>query len=659
VTPDLIDDESDPIDWRAWLGAAAAIGIAYWVCLRLLYPGYFAPLSAFHVDFYEYASLRDKSLEQILHYPRPAAYLAMKVMGLGGLYSVMIAEIAVSLASIWLTIVLLSQFVRGEVFALPLGALLYCFLLFAHPDFYFEHRHDLPAEVSYFFAITSLVCWNAFLFWRRKVFAILLLLLSLALAVLFVFAKETYFGSMLCLVFGLVLLDRRNRIWHVGFLTIIATLEAASFQWTVHLNGPFVNTHADATNTYRMVFAPESIANVYWFYLSHAVNPYVILLCALLVYILWRHRLALGSSAVFLLAGLAAFGPHALLPNHIFEEYVWVAAPLLFAPVLLIRDLSTSRIAALLAIVSLTVFGPWAYRSNYHSPELNYELAQDKIGLNVAHSIEPLHQIKPGSRVLVTGLDATYTPFFYESYVLTEFGERTSWTLLIGPGTPPRKRNRVVESSPVRDVNIDTYDYLVRYNSEGSLVDISLVSTIPVADRNKPAIFAPDLAVLAKSVNDHPREAHRKFLAANASLNWGLWGEAKFYLDGAAENGGAKEPAYAQLMQRLEKGQREAVVPRAVLNSTIFAQPARIVDTAGSGVGATELVWTIQPERRCEIHIDAPDGKLFATATASGSGKTGPWVKNGMKFFLQDVDGGKPLTPANTLAVVTVEVAKP
>ena len=87
-------------------------------------------------------------------------------------------------------------------------------------------------------------------------------------------------------------------------------------------------------------------------------------------------------------------------------------------------------------------------------------------------------------------------------------------------------------------------------------------------------------------------------------------------------------------------------------------RPQHVVDTDGTGLGTTELAWTISPPRPCEIHVGAPDGKLFATATVSGSTKTDKWVRDGMTFYLQDVSGGKPLSPENTLATVTVQVSK-
>jgi 2-polyprenyl-3-methyl-5-hydroxy-6-metoxy-1,4-benzoquinol methylase len=77
---------------------------------------------------------------------------------------------------------------------------------------------------------------------------------------------------------------------------------------------------------------------------------------------------------------------------------------------------------------------------------------------------------------------------------------------------------------------------------------------------------------------------------------------------------------------------------------------------AGSqGLGNTTLSWMTYATSEVEVHVDAPDGPIFAR---SGSGrfcsKTGQWVRDGTKFYLQNVSGGLPLTPENTIAMVTL-----
>jgi hypothetical protein len=56
------------------------------------------------------------------------------------------------------------------------------------------------------------------------------------------------------------------------------------------------------------------------------------------------------------------------------------------------------------------------------------------------------------------------------------------------------------------------------------------------------------------------------------------------------------------------------------------------------------------------ITIGSPTGPVFADGGPTGSAPTGPWVSNGLTFYLQNVTGGLPLTAANTLGTVVVTV---
>jgi len=71
------------------------------------------------------------------------------------------------------------------------------------------------------------------------------------------------------------------------------------------------------------------------------------------------------------------------------------------------------------------------------------------------------------------------------------------------------------------------------------------------------------------------------------------------------------------------------------------------------GFGQTTVSWTANVTSRAEVHINSPDGPMFAGSDpGTFSQPTGPWVSNGMTFYLQDVSNGLPLTTANTLATV-------
>jgi 2-polyprenyl-3-methyl-5-hydroxy-6-metoxy-1,4-benzoquinol methylase len=74
------------------------------------------------------------------------------------------------------------------------------------------------------------------------------------------------------------------------------------------------------------------------------------------------------------------------------------------------------------------------------------------------------------------------------------------------------------------------------------------------------------------------------------------------------------------------------------------------------GQGCTTLTWMTYAAERVEVHVDAPDGPIFSrTGPGIFSEKTGLWVRDGTKFYLQDVSRSLPLTPENTIAVVTLK----
>ncbi len=73
------------------------------------------------------------------------------------------------------------------------------------------------------------------------------------------------------------------------------------------------------------------------------------------------------------------------------------------------------------------------------------------------------------------------------------------------------------------------------------------------------------------------------------------------------------------------------------------------------GQGRTTVSWMTYSTNKVEVHLDAPDGPLFAR---SGPGifsqETGQWIRHGSTFYLQNVSMGLALTSENTIAAVTV-----
>lgn len=89
---------------------------------------------------------------------------------------------------------------------------------------------------------------------------------------------------------------------------------------------------------------------------------------------------------------------------------------------------------------------------------------------------------------------------------------------------------------------------------------------------------------------------------------------------------------------------------------SIVANPNPAYTTTSQGHGSTTLSWTSSRADAVEVRLGEPDGPLFYHSGPSKCATTGDWVPDGMRFYLQDVSGGRPLTPAHTLDVVQVRV---
>lgn len=91
--------------------------------------------------------------------------------------------------------------------------------------------------------------------------------------------------------------------------------------------------------------------------------------------------------------------------------------------------------------------------------------------------------------------------------------------------------------------------------------------------------------------------------------------------------------------------------------ASLTAVPSPIPVT-GSALGTATISWNAPNAQVIEVHVGSPTGALFTQNSNRGSMSTGPWISDGMTFYLQDVTGGLPLTSANTLATTVVHLQK-
>lgn len=96
--------------------------------------------------------------------------------------------------------------------------------------------------------------------------------------------------------------------------------------------------------------------------------------------------------------------------------------------------------------------------------------------------------------------------------------------------------------------------------------------------------------------------------------------------------------------------------PAVILRPGVtFSADPNPIDLDQSSVGKTTLSWQT-PAKTVQIRLGASDGKLFTIAGGIGRSETGPWVSNGMTFFLQDATAPDPTASSATMAKLTVYV---
>lgn len=136
---------------------------------------------------------------------------------------------------------------------------------------------------------------------------------------------------------------------------------------------------------------------------------------------------------------------------------------------------------------------------------------------------------------------------------------------------------------------------------------------------------------------------------ADLPNNQARTGEATLFFD---IDRGFRELSGSTLSAKMNVGQQSFEKRKGTI--TADPNPVRVCD--GSSLGITNVSYAFPQGALAEVHVDSPNGPLFAAPAANGKATTGKWVTDGMGFFLQDVSEGRPLTVENTLASVKVSL---
>ena len=449
---------------RTALFALPIAALAYFLCLQFAFPGYFHPLTPHHNDFYfpPGLSFDGHSLLEKLTWPRPLGFIAFQILGKLGLHGYLFVVVCIALANAVLMMMLVSRIVGRPVYLL--AALVYCALLFAHPDFYVDYLHDGFATVGLFYLLLALHAWHEYLDTGRPRY----LVVCGALMLLLAFTKETYFVSALFLWFLEALLHSGAQRKAAGAIfAVSASVFVAAALASAYSLKAVVRLQTGADEPYHVSVAPAALLQGVVFYLSHLFPVIALLAIACAFALIREYRL---EAAGFLAAGVCAVLPHALLPNHTDSMYAWTGATLAFAPVLFVPRLSRSAARAAQIVAAALLIGAfaWTNRSRYEAHRWTIE--QEKINRNIIAAYPSLKSLSDLSRnILITGLSMPFHPFYTGSYVREEFGWERNWTVLV-PRGQSGKFELPVQLAKAETVNPADYDYAFGFDDEGKLI---------------------------------------------------------------------------------------------------------------------------------------------------------------------------------------------
>ncbi len=627
---------------------ALLIAAMYALCLRFGFPGYLGPLAPFHGDFYDYTGMAEVSWARAAHYPRPVTFLLFKLFGAMGVKGLMAAGIAVALLDVLLVLSYATRITPVTKHLNWVAAILYLDLVFIHPRFYIEHRHDMPAMFSLLFGMLALHCWLSWL----KNSSVGALLVCPVCVLAFAFSKEAFFVSIFALIAPLLALYGRR--WQtIGFSLFCGVAEVSAILYSRSLASPFVDPSATAAASYHIDAHPGSVLRVFAIYgmalFSFSMVVFIALGMAQAVSAR-RNRLVMTA---YIAAGLGALLPISLLPNHIFREYAWLAVPFVLIPVALLEVpemVSAQRRVAVIFVVSLLLnfYGDHT-RGVFRATEMRWYLEQEQIGRNLLASLHTAApEVARARRIVVAGLENPFVPWASDTYTTWRFGNDRFWSVVTPRDKPDWKSSRNVAFLPASKIDLAQADLFLIYRPDGSLDEM------PPGDNARSLIHsAADLIPELRGIKPASEIGSRTELAVDRVRfeRWSLFAEARPYFERGIELGDPEAAYGLQQMNALAAKMEARTIP-----ATMVIVPATTVTPDHSGLAVVRIEWRVADGTPVELHVESCNGPLLANAAGSGSAETGKWVRDQMKFYLQDVSGGKALSAANTLATATASV---
>ena len=527
----------------------AAAAAAYVLCLYVAFPGYVDPLYPLHSDFYlsPGLSIRNPSLWAYLGWPRPIGYLTADLLGRLGLKGFIGSLILITLVNATLTVELVRRVTNRSIPALL--TLLYCFLLFSHPQFYLNYIHDTLATLSYLYLIVGMLSWYAF---RRNPLWRYLVICGVTF-VLLAFTKETYLVSAGCFWLAQILLCNGTRRKTAAYLlACLVVLGTSGLYLNLHSAESFIQLESESSNPYYIDFALFSLLQVFGYYAARLFTPTIALAAFAALALLWRREELLFTAGSFAVAGLCALAPLTPLPQHLDYQYAWTPAALVLSPVLFLTVYirpGWSRSTLALSL-SLVVIVPLTVAANHEAySENRWATEQEQINRNIMAAYPRLKSLNAtDKKILVTGLNTPVHPFYVRHYVRREFGPGHEWTVAV-----PRSRAEIQEPIMTlawpENINVSSFDRAFAFDNEGNLAAewsreqlSSLSSQEEAVIAEADLVLHADLKLIRNAIVENPDDWHKRLTAGIIFWEWGQLEKAQAHLEAAAESNGFENP---------------------------------------------------------------------------------------------------------------------
>ena len=438
-------------DWLGWPGLIEPIllmigaAVVHALVLKLVFPGVYDPLWPNHSDYYIASELAHTpgALLQIPAMGRPVSFLFFWATGFLGTRGAMACDLVLVFTNCALTVVLVRRAAglpASRAFAA--ASLAYFYLIFAHPLQYVWSTYDVFSQLSYLLLLGSVV-----LAWSGRPLAAQVTAFTVAFL-----AKETYVLSL-----GLVL-----AAWWAGAgdrrpAALRAILAAAlgfglSLAYSRLIGSQYLGAGANAASAYHLDLSPNAVVREWSRFAAEFGTPLWIIIGAAVAAALAAASRIGGEARLALLilpvAGMLAWLPNSVLPNHHIAGYAWNGAYLLFTPILLASTLwIPGRKTWFAVLLTLALCMPLALRNAYAGNQ--WLLEQQRRQKTLMTSIKALvARLPPAARLVrVSGLDFPYSPFDHPASLYEYASRLPVFDIVI---YEPRDLSRALRPTPAQ-----------------------------------------------------------------------------------------------------------------------------------------------------------------------------------------------------------------